>query len=99
MIRVYKEHGAEWQEHLFADEKEFIEKTIKFAEEEAVEQHTEVDAQMEAWGFNNVVDVEKYDADGDLEEYESHFEADYKTCETWWNKHLDERNCWIVEKK
>lgn len=97
MIRVYKQNGADYQEHIFENEKEFIEKTIKFAEEEAIEQRTEVDAQMEAWGFKNIIDFEKYDDDGDLVDIKGHFEADFKTCETWWNKYFDSFGPWIVK--
>ncbi|PWM78657.1 MAG: hypothetical protein DBY32_04040 [Phascolarctobacterium sp.] len=98
MIRVYKEYGEDWQEHIFENEEEFIRETIRMAEEDAVEGHGEVDAEMESWGFKNVVDAEEYNEDGEVIGGYSHYEGDYEACVTYWNKYAD-RTRWLVEKK
>lgn len=67
----------------FADEQSFIAYTISAAQKDA--QKGDEVSNMKAWHFAEVIDRVTYDEDGDVDEYESHYEASLNTCLHYWN--------------
>lgn len=67
----------------FVDEQAFIAYTIAAAQK-AAQKGDEV-SNMESWGFQEIVDKITYDSYGDIDEYDSHYEADLNTCLRYWN--------------
>lgn len=84
MIRLEKSNDSRWYPEEFETQEDFIEYTINAARENAT--GGDESELMSQWGFLEVVDLQKFDEDGEEIEFKSHYEGDYGTCKNYWEK-------------